>query len=408
MERQLEPQRMQWWRNTTAFIIAGFIIGLALGWQVPSVAIHLSVLGDIFLRLLKMLIPFLVFLSIAAGIISIGDVARLSRLGALTIAYYLLTNALAVTVGLTLVNIIQPGVGVEHKPAPLQPAQLQTVTLRDILLSFIPPNVFEALSKGAVLPLIFLALVTGFAVLAVGERAEPVHKLIDAGFALTMKIVEWVMWVAPIGILGLSAGLVARASVETFIALGKYAATVIIGLLVHGCVVLPLLLWWARRSVISYIGRFTPALVTAFSTSSSSATLPVTLKCASDANVNLQVRQFVLPLGATVNMDGTALYEAVAAMFVAQLYGISPRLTGQLLIFITANLAAIGAAGIPSAGLVTMAIVFQTVGLPLDAIGLLLPIDRFLDMFRTTVNVWGDAVGCSVVQRWYNARRELT
>jgi len=384
-------------------IFAGFIVGVvaglifkALNWQGFIEAS--SVLGDLFLRALRMIVIPLIFSSLALSVAQIGDIARLSRLGWWTVVYYLVTNAIAVTIGLTLVNLLQPGFSfslAEGKPPELPPLQLKT-----LILNIVPANPIEALAKGEMLALIFLALLTGAVLLTAKETGEPVQQLLRSVLGLTMIVVHWLLAVAPFGVFGLAVRLSAEFGLSVFLPLAKYALTVITGLTIHGLLVLPLLArLFGQVSPFSYLRHFAPALLTAFSTSSSSATLPVTLECAERAGIRSEVRNFVLPLGATVNMDGTALYEAVAACFVAQAYGIHLSISQQLLVFVTANLAAIGAAGIPAGGLVTMPFVFQSVGLPLKGMAIILPIDRFLDMFRTTVNVLGDIVGCSVVQR---------
>ncbi len=390
-------------KEPAVLILIGFVIGILVGtmcqrWGWTGVVDAGSLLGDLFLRGLRMVVIPLIFSSLALGIAHLGDVTRLSRLGALTVLYYIATNFIAVTIGLVLVNLLQPGVGVT---LPLgEKPQTPSLTLTDLVRSAIPANPFESLAKGETLPLIFLALLTGILLLVAQKEGEPVRRLLDSVLKLTMIVVRWLIAIAPLGVFGLAVSLTAKFGLDAFKPIAKYAVVVLLGLAAHGVFALPLLAWtFGRTSPLSYLRRFAPALLTALSTSSSSATLPVTLGCAHQAGIRDEVRNFVLPLGATVNMDGTALYEAVAACFVAQVLGMNLSLSQQLIVFITANLAAIGAAGIPSAGLVTMGFVFQSVGLPLEGIAFILPIDRFLDMFRTTVNVEGDIIGCAVVQK---------
>ncbi len=389
-------------------IFIGFVLGVVAGLICRALNFQWfvelsSILGDLFLRALRMIVIPLIFSSLALSVSQLGDISRLSRLGGWTIAYYLITNAVAVTIGLALVNIVQPGFGTmlsEGKPPDLPPLQLKT-----LLLNIVPANPIEALAKGEMLALIFLALLTGATLLTAREVGEPIHQLLRSLLQLTMIVIHWLLAIAPFGVFGLAVRLAAEFGLAVFLPLAKYALTVIVGLTIHGLLVLPIFAWlFGRVYPFNYLRHFAPALLTAFSTSSSSATLPVTLECAEQAGIRSEVRNFVLPLGATVNMDGTALYEAVAACFVAQAYGIHLSLAEQLLIFVTANLAAIGAAGIPAGGLVTMPFVFQAVGLPVKGMALILPIDRFLDMFRTTVNVLGDIVGCAVVQRVFAKR----
>lgn len=390
-------------------IFVGFIVGVfagfafrTLNWQ--GLIEMSSVLGELFLRALRMVVIPVIFCSLTLAIAQLGDIARLSRLGKWTIAYYLATNAIAVTIGLTLVNIVQPGASAvlsEGKPPELPPLQLKT-----LILNIVPSNPVEALVKGEMLSVIFLAILTGAALLTIQGDSEPIQKLLDSALRLTMVIIHWLLAVAPFGVFGLAVRISSEFGLSVFLPLAKYALTVLIGLTIHGLFVLPILSWlFGKVRPFTYLHHFAPAFLTAFSTSSSSATLPVTLECAERAGIRSEVSNFVLPLGATINMDGTALYEAVAVCFVAQAYGIQLSVPEQLIVFITANLAAIGAAGIPAGGLVTMPFVFQSVGLPVKGMALILPIDRFLDMFRTTVNVLGDVVGCSVVQRFLPERK---
>jgi Na+/H+-dicarboxylate symporter len=269
----------------------------------------------------------------------------------------------------------------------------------------IPRNVFQAMVQMDILPLIIFSLLLGAALSVFGERVRTTIEVISTLNDAVMRLVHWIMVVAPIGIFGLIAARIGRAGgfsgfLPELVALGKYSVTVLLGLAIHGLIILPLILKiFGRRSPGAYVRGVGAALLNAFSTASSSATLPLTLQGVEEENkVSNRTASFVLPLGATINMDGTALYEAVAAMFIAQVYGIPMSPVLQAVIFLTATLAAIGAAGIPEAGLVTMVIVLRAVGLPIEGIGLLLAIDWLLDRFRTTVNVWGDSVGAAVVE----------
>lgn len=279
-------------------------------------------------------------------------------------------------------------------------------TLRRVLIGMIPTNVFKSMAEMDVLPLIVFSLLFGAALSSLGSRGKPAVEVISAMNDGIMQVVWWVMMVAPIGILGLIAARIGAAGgFEGFwpqlAALGKYSLTVVVGLAAHAFVVLPLILWlFTRTNPWRYGLNMGAALLNAFSTASSSATLPLTMQGVEKENkVSNRTASFVLPLGATINMDGTALYEAVAAMFIAQVYGIEISPAGQVIVFLTATLAAIGAAGIPEAGLVTMVIVLKAVNLPIEGIGLILAVDWLLDRFRTTVNVWGDSVGAAVIDR---------
>lgn len=275
----------------------------------------------------------------------------------------------------------------------------EPVPLGDVLLGIVPANLLGAFVNAEVLGIIFFGLFFGIALSLVGAPGKPVVAFMDGLFQAVMKMTDVIMWTAPIGVAALLGKLAAEMGPEALVKLAWYMATVVLGLLIHGVVVLPLILWLvARTSPLIYFKRMAQPLITAFSTASSSATLPVSLEAVEKkAGVSNRIASFVLPLGATVNMDGTALYEAVAALFIAQIYGIELGIAEQLVIFLTATLAAIGAAGIPSAGLVTMLLVLRAVGLPDEGIALIIGVDRLLDMVRTTVNVWGDLIGARIV-----------
>jgi Na+/H+-dicarboxylate symporter len=501
-------------------ILAGVILGLLFGGFVPALAANTEILGKIFLNALKMIVVPLVVLSMISGITGLGDLGKLGSIGWRTIAYYMLTTGISVTIGLVLVNVIKPGAGMapgedysenkyvlqgdakhtvlikdakwnktdynkdwvlklvdqeihgkvksmsavegkadqyeitvsrwEHpgdavdfyvnatdgsrmpfrkvdgnlvsdeprvkvagtgiKITP-DPQKIQnkrdanvSSTLKRVVLGMIPTNIFKSMVNMDVLPLIVFSILFGGALASLGDRGKPMVDVINAANEGIMTVVWWIMMVAPIGIFGLVASRIGSAGGfagfwPQLVALGKYSLTVIIGLGIHGFIVLPLILWFfAKRNPLEYARNMGSALLNAFSTASSSATLPLTMEGVEKGNgVSGKTASFVLPLGATVNMDSTALYEAVAAMFIAQVYGIELGGAGQVIIFLTATLAAIGAAGIPEAGLVTMVIVLKAAGLPIEGIGLILAIDWLLDRFRTTLNVWGDSVGAAVI-----------
>ena len=382
-------------------ILAGAISGYFWGDAMQLVAW----LGELFLTMLKMLIVPLVAASVITGVAALGDVRKLGRMGGVTVTYYLVTTLVAVSIGLVMANLWQPGVGVsvgEHLQAP-KPS-VGDVGITDLILSLVHPNIIGAAADMKLLPIIVFCIAFAAALSTLGERGLPVVAFFDGLNDTMMRLVEWVMLFAPIGVFALIASkLGAAGGGEAFMAqlagLGKYALAVISGLVAHSLFLCLLLLLLARQRVGAYLKHMATALMTAFSTASSSATLPLTLEGVRNAGVPEHARRFVLPLGATVNMDGTALYESVAVLFIAQAYGIDLTFGQQMLVLLTATMAAIGAAGIPEAGLVTMVIVLEAVGLPLEGIGLILAIDWFLDRCRTTVNVFGDSVGASVVGR---------
>ena len=379
-------------------IILGVVAGLTLGEK----AVHLKVVGDMFIQLLKMIIIPLILASMVAGIVSLGDIRRLGRIGLKTFVYYMATTLLAVSVGLMLVNLMRPGVGVDMgAEAAVDIAKRETPSIISIIEDIIPENVFAAMAENKVLSVIFFSLLLGVAISKTGEKARPLTVLFEGFNTVMMKITDWIMRLAPVGVFALMACTIGTMGLSVVRPLAVYMVTVVLGLSIHAFVTLPILLsLFGKYSPLKFIRDMFSAVATAFSTASSAATLPITMECLREnTGVSNKVSSFVLPLGATVNMDGTALYEAVAAMFIAQAYGISLSIGQQLVIMLTATLASIGAAAIPGAGLVTMVIVLRAVNLPLEGIGMILAVDRLLDMLRTAVNVWGDACGTVVVAR---------
>ncbi|MBD3235892.1 MAG: cation:dicarboxylase symporter family transporter [Candidatus Eisenbacteria bacterium] len=395
-------------------LLAGIVAGGLCGWLIGEAMSAWDWVGKLFLNALKMLIVPLIVSSMVMAVAELGDVRRLGRAGGMVILYYFATTAIAVLIGIVMVNLIQPGSGVI-----LGDGEIPEVVagkekgIADIVLSLVSPNIIEAAARMDVLPLIVFSLFFGAILTTLGEKGRPVVRVFDGINDAILKMVRLIMWIAPLGVFALVASRLGQAGGGTGIAnevakIGKYFVTVLIGLGIHGFVVLPLLLrLLGRRRILPYAGGMTEALSTAWSTASSSATLPITMRCAQDHNrVSRRSAMLVMPLGATINMDGTALYEAVAAIFIAQATGFPLGAGDQVIIFLTATLAAIGAAGIPEAGLVTMVIVLNAVGLPLEGIGLILTVDWFLDRFRTTVNVWGDSVGTAVLDRLYGTADE--
>ncbi len=374
-------------------------------------------IGDIFLRLLSMIVVPLILTSIVSGVTSTGSLKGLPRLGGLTLGYYLGTSLLAICTGLLVVNLIRPGVGADLALLQ-QGAAAETVvrpevlsdgglgaTLWNQLLNLIPKNPVAALAdpgNGAILAVIFFAILFGIFVVKVGgEHGRLLTRFFEAAFEVMMALTMAIVALAPIGVFGFMLYAAAGKGFSVFAALGLYMLTVLVALLIHALITLPLLLrLLARRKVGAYARAVSPALMTAFSTASSNGTLPLTLSSTEKrGGVRNRISSFVLPLGATINMDGTALYEAVAVLFIAQAYGNDLSFASQAVVAFTALLASIGAAGIPHAGTVMMMVVLGAVGLPLDAVGLILAVDRVLDMCRTTVNVWSDTVAAAVVDR---------
>jgi Na+/H+-dicarboxylate symporter len=384
-------------------IILGAIGGVLFGWFFGELSLQIGWLGDLFLNALKMIIIPLIVASVISGIGALGDVRKLGRLGGSTLLYYGFTTAVAVFIGLVVVNIIQPGAGIELGDAtvPERILEKQGTGASDIIMSLISPNLFASATEMQLLPIIVFAILFAMALTTIGERSKPVFAVFDGINEAMMKLVIWIMYFAPIGIFALIAARIGLAGggeelFREIQAVGWHVVTVLTGLFIHFCFLFLLLQLIAGKG-LAYLFGMSRALFTGFGTASSTATLPLTMENARENKVSDKAIKFVLPLGSTVNMDGTALYEAAAVLFIAQAYGIDLSMTQQIIVFITATLAAIGAAGIPEAGLVTMVIVLSAVGLPLDGIALLLAVDWFLDRFRTVVNIWGDSVGAKVI-----------
>jgi solute carrier family 1 (high affinity glutamate transporter) protein 1 len=389
-------------------ILVAIVAGAACGWILGPAMTKVAWLGTLFLNALKMLIVPLIASSMIVGISGLGDIRKVGRTGMWTLVYYLTTTGLAVLLGIILVNLIRPGAGVEGmgSAVPDVVSGKEAIGVTDILLSLVSPNIMKSMSDMDVLPIIVFSLIFGGILTTIGSKGKIVIDFFDGVNEAIMKMVHLIMYIAPAGIFALIASRLGEAGGggqfwAEIAKIGRYSMTVLVGLSIHSLVVLPLVLMViGRRNPIRYAANLAKALLTAFSTASSSATLPVTLECVQERNkVSRRAALFVLPVGATINMDGTALYESVAAIFIAQAIGHPLTFGHQVIIFLTATLAAVGAAGIPQAGLVTMVIVLKAVGLPLEGIGLILAVDWFLDRCRTTVNVWGDGVGAAVIDR---------
>jgi Na+/H+-dicarboxylate symporter len=429
----------------TYAIFLAIVAAIVLALVAPHVAASLDLGGELFLRMLKMIVVPLVFTSVMCGVLGMGDVRKLGRPGAAAIGFYLATTILAVIIGLVVVNLIRPGEGTVDQAkidamdtadrgtpkAKITKALAESTGLsttevsgvlqnlptgeveqpgiatifKNLVLMLVTDNLIVAAAETQLLPIIVFAIIFAAMLTTMHEDVRAITGLITQANAALMRFVMLLMYFAPIGIFCLVAARFGEAQAEgkflTELAqIGWYFGTVVFGLTIHALVALPLIFYIVRRqNPYRYMLAMSQALLTAFSTASSSATLPVTLECAEEAGISKRSTEFVVPLGATINMDGTALYEAAAAIFIAQVVpGIDLDLWQQVVVAMTATLAAIGAAGIPEAGLVTMLIVLNAVGLPLEYMGLILSVDWLLDRFRTTVNVFGDSVGAAVVE----------
>ncbi len=396
-------------------ILIGCLIGIAGGWwlsgagSTPMVANTLygaKLVGTLFLDLLRMVLIPLVFSSIVIGVANLRANQKMHRVWITTLSFFALSMAIAVVIGLGAAHIFKPGDGLQLAmfAEATQNFQARQMPLPEYIAQFLHglfQNPFKALAQGDILAVVIIALFLGIALVVGGERYRNLRILIQELQELCLLIVGWIMRLAPLGIAALLLQLVASQNNALLYSLAHFIAVVIGSTLFHGIVVLPLMLYIVTRmSPLHFWRGAREALVTAFATSSSAATLPVTLRCVEQhLHVKKDIANFVVPLGATVNMDGTALYEAAAALFIARLAGIELDLAHQLIIFFIAMLGAIGAPGIPSVGMLSMVLVLQSVGLPTEAIAILLPIDRILDTVRTTVNVEGDMVGSLIVQK---------
>jgi len=360
--------------------------------------------GNLFLRLLQMVAVPLIITSLICGVTGLGDAASLGGMFLRTVLYYASTSALAIAVGLLAVNIFRPGITGSVSPAANGPTA-SGHSLGDLLFEqverMIPTNPIAAVAESNFLSIIAFTLAFSiFAVIVGGKTLAAIRSAAEAGFEVMMAMTMAIIALAPLGVLCLMLFVTATQGPAVFASLFWYLLTVVAALMVHALIVLPLILRFvAGRDPFAYARSMSPALLTAFSSASSNGTLPLTMACVENrAGIDNKVSSFVLPLGATINMDGTALYEAVAVLFIGQLYhGAVLPLDQQLIVAFTALLASVGAAGIPHAGLVMMVVILQAVGLPVEMQGIILAVDRVLDMCRTSVNVWSDSCGCAVV-----------
>ncbi len=364
--------------------------------------------GTIFIRLLKMIIVPLVFTSITAGVAGVGSGRTLGRLTAKSFVYFIATSLIAIVIGLVLANILKPGVG-SHIPVSgnFNKEMLKTPTSAlDIIINTVPENPVKAMTDFDMLGIIFFSIILGYGITKVKpEVGEPMKKLFNSGFDVMMSITEGIIKLAPLGVLGLITKAVSTAGIMLYKELGLYIITVSAGLTIHLFVVLPAIIYlFTRYNPVLHFKAMLPVIITAFTTSSSNATLPISMQCVEkNAGVSNRVSSFVLPLGATVNMNGTALYECAGVIFISQVLGLDLTISQQIIIVLSALAAAIGCAGIPAAGVVMIFVVTQAVGFK-DAdvamiIGTMLAVDRPLDMYRTTLNVFGDTVGAVVVAK---------
>ena len=411
-EKKIEKKKLSLTSKIFIGLIAGVICGVIFNLFVPASYVRDTiiidgicyVIGNGFIKLMKMLVVPLVFCSLVCGASAIGDTKTLGKVGGKTIAFYLATTAIAVTVAISVAALIKPGIGLNMN---LIEAENVTVAEKtsavDTLLDIIPDNPFSSLANGNMLQVIVFALIVGILLAKMGERAELVANFFSQFNDLMMEMTNLVMSFAPIGVFFMLTRTFANLGFDAFIPLLKYMGSVVLGLGVQCFVVYMILLFvFTRLNPFKFIKKFFPVMAFAFSTSTSNATIPLNIETLEEKiGVSRKVSSFTIPLGATINMDGTSIMQGVAVVFAAQAYGINLGISGYLTVIATATLASIGTAGIPSVGLVTLTMVFSAVGLPVEAITLIMGIDRILDMLRTAVNVTGDAV-CTTVVAYQN------
>ena len=391
-------------------LLAGAIFGIILCYAVPSGHIKddiivegvLYVVGQGFIKLMKMLVVPLVFCSLVCGSMSIGDTKKLGTVGARTLIFYLATTALAVTVALSVGNLINPGVGLDMSTIKTNAASVETMkatSLTDTLLNIIPDNPINSLASGEMLQIIVFALIIGVILAKLGERAETVANFFSQFNDVMMEMTMAIMKIAPIGVFCLIARTFATVGFSAFAPMLKYMGNVTLALAIQCLVVYQILLFvFTRLNPFKFIKKFLPVMGFAFSTATSNATIPMSIDTLSKKmGVSKQISSFTIPLGATINMDGTSIMQGVAVVFIAQAYGIPLTMGNLATVVVTATLASIGTAGVPSVGLVTLAMVLNSVGLPTEGIALIMGIDRILDMIRTAVNITGDAVCTTIV-----------
>jgi Na+/H+-dicarboxylate symporter len=388
--------------NMLTWILASMAFGILFGIEFPNKMIEFQWVGQLFINLLKLIVLPLIFCALVSAITSIGGMERLSSIGFFTLGYVFVSVSIAVTIGLVLLNVFQPGVGIPPSLilANATPSDIAPMPLSQYLLTLFPPNIVAAAAKYEIMPIVFFSIVFSLAALTVGRSAVPVIEFFVGLRNILIKMILWLMYLTPIGLFSLLGSAVAEASIQHLLLKSLAGMIFFIIIFLSGLVLqiswqIALATYLTKKSPRIFFASASNALITAFATSSSMATLPVTMIVAKEQNVSDDVARFVLPLATTINLAGTAMYEAVSALFFCQILGLHLSIFSQIGVFITAILAGMGATGIPEGGLITMVMVLRSVNVPTSAIGLLLPFDRILDRFRTMTNVCGDLV-CAI------------
>ena len=396
-------------------MVLGFLVGIILNFYVTDSFIKDVILidnvfylgGTGFIRLMKMLVVPLVFFSIVVGVASISDIKKIGAIGGRTILIYLITTALAVTIALMIASVIEPGAGLNMAAAAGQANVTTNMTVTDTILNMIPDNPFSSLANGDMLAVIIFGLLVGIILAKLKEETQVVNDFFVQANKIMMEMTRIVMKFAPVGIFCLMAKTFAGLGFDGLLPLAKYILCVLLGLAIQAFIVYPsLLVIFTRLNPLRFFRKFISVMFFAFSSSTSNATIPLNMAKLSELGVSREVSSFTIPLGATINMDGTAIMQGCAVMFAAQAYGMDLGLTALLTVVFTAVMASIGTAGVPSVGLITLNMVFNSVGLPVDAIGIIMGIDHILDMFRTAVNVTGDAI-CTIIVSFKNKSVDL-
>ena len=410
MQEESKKEKSRMGLTTKIFIglLGGLLLGVVLNLWVPHSYFRDEILvdgifyvaGNGFIRLMKMLVVPLVFCSLVCGSSAIGDTKSLGRVGGRTIGFYLVTTALAVTVAILIATIVRPGVGLDMSSIETgETAVAENVSVADTILNIIPENPIGALADGTMLQIILFALLVGVLLAKMGDRAELLSGIFNQGNELMMEMTNMIMSLAPAGVFCMIAKTFANLGFDAFLPLLKYMGSVLLGLVIQCLgVYMILLVIFTRLNPVRFIKKFFPVMAFAFSTSTSNATIPMNIDTLEERiGVSRKISSFTIPLGATINMDGTSIMQGVAVVFAAQAYGMQLGPAGYLTVIATATLASIGTAGIPSVGLVTLSMVFTAVGIPVEAIMLIMGVDRILDMVRTAVNITGDAVCTTIV-----------
>lgn len=392
-------------------ILLSIVLGIICGIFFPEQMIAIKWVGQLFINLLKLIVLPLIFCALVSAITSLGGMHRLSSIGIYTLSYVMISVSVAVCIGLVLLNIFKPGIGIPPSLilANASPIDLKPVPFSDYMLALFPPNIIAAAAKYEIMPIVFFSIVFSIACLSVGKTANPVIDFFVGLRDVLIKMIIWLMYLTPVGLFSLLGAAIAEAALQHLLLKSLEGMIYFVAIFLSG---LALQIVW-QLLVVTFIAKKNPrlfiksasnALLTAFATSSSMATLPVTFMVAKEQDINEDVARFVLPLATTINLAGTAMYEAVSALFFCQILGFDLSIPAQIGVFVTAILAGMGATGIPEGGLITMVMVLKNVSVPVSAIGLLLPFDRILDRFRTMTNVWGDLVCAATVDHIQKTR----